>query len=381
MGPACRSYLVRRGRRRQRSPCPRRNCPNARWILSEAEWDDALELALSNDTSLYVKHCSGFLYLGVRAVPRAEVVGNIFVAREGTVEILHASHALGPATYRFEADRWMLEKLFVWSCRTLGFSGAAAAERAAFREANGWLATVVNLGVPEQMEYRIAIESASMRMLFRFDIHREGQEVLTWPLGTNVGLDPGPLPQEAVFHPDRWCDVVFEAPSLATLSVPRGAAPTLDGSLSVGEWDDAQEVSLDSRTSLFLKHSDGTLFLGLSAPTMGVISPCIVRGGGVWGLHASAALGAAIYEESTGTWTQTQGFTWSCRSTGFERGPFGSVKPSSNGKAGWERSGIAGSRRTSSTGSICSVRTHLRSCSSSSTRAIRGGSFPGRWIR
>jgi hypothetical protein len=362
-------------------PVPAGTAPTLDGILSEAEWDDALELALSDDTSLFAKHAEGFLYLGVRAVPRAEVVGNIYVAREGTVEILHASHALGSSTYRLEDGTWLLERPFVWSCRTLGFSDAAVGERKAFLDANGWLTSVVNLGVPEQMEYRIAIESASMRMLFRFDIHREGQEVLTWPLGTNVGLDLGPLPQEAVLQPDRWCDVVLEAPSLATLSVPRGAAPTLDGSLSVGEWDDAQEVSLDSRTSLFLKHSDGTLFLGLSAPTMDVISPCIVRGGGVWVLHASAVLGAAIYEESTGTWTQTQGFTWSCRSTGFEEGPFGSVKPSSNGKAGWERSGIAGSRRASSTGSICSARTHLRSCSSSSTRAIRGGSFPGRWIR
>ena len=191
-------------------PVPAGIAPTLDGILSQEEWTDALELALSDDTFLYAKHCAGFLYLGVRAAPGAEVVGNIYVAREGTVEILHASHALGPATYRFEADRWILEKPFVWSCRTLGFSDAAVAERAAFLEANGWLATVVNLGVSEQMEYRIAIEGASMRMLFRFDIHREGQEVLTWPLNTNAGIDPGPLPREAAFRPDTWCDLSFE---------------------------------------------------------------------------------------------------------------------------------------------------------------------------
>ena len=184
--------------------------PTLDGILSQEEWTDALELALSDDTTLYLKHCAGFLYFGVLAAPGAEVVGNTYVARERTVEILHASYALGSALYRFEADRWMLEKPFVWSCRIRAFSDAAIAEREAFLEANGWLATVVNLGVSEQMEYQIAIEGASMRMLFRFDVHRGGQEVLTWPLNTDVGIDPGPLPQEAALRPETWCDISFE---------------------------------------------------------------------------------------------------------------------------------------------------------------------------
>jgi hypothetical protein len=286
-------------------------------VLSEGEWDDALVLPLAADTSLHLKHAEGSLYVGVRAAPGAEVVGNVYIAYEETVEILHASHALGPATYRLEEGVWTLEQPFVWSCRSLGFSDSAVAEREAFLDENGWLATVLNLGVAEHMEYRISIEGEPMRMLFRFDVHRETQEVLTWPVDTAVGIAPGPLPRQATFRPEEWCELLFEPPGRATLFVPAGVAPTIDGTLSAGEWDDAEEVALDDRTTLFLKRGDGTLFLGLSARTMGVASPCIVRGDDVWVLHASAALGTAIYRESGDTWTRTQDFTWSCRRTGF----------------------------------------------------------------
>ena len=182
-------------------------------ILTEGEWDDALVLSLAEDTSLHVKHAEGFLYVGVVTNPTAQVVGNVYIARETGIEILHASHALGPATYHLEEGVWVLEKPFIWSCRTLGFSAAAIAERKAFLEANSWLGTVVSLGVTEHMEYRIAMNGEPMRMLFRFDVHRETQEVLTWPVDTVVGLAPGPLPREAAFRPEEWCELIFGDPN------------------------------------------------------------------------------------------------------------------------------------------------------------------------
>jgi len=36
-------------------------------VLAEGEWDDALELALSEGASLYAKHAEGFLCVGARA--------------------------------------------------------------------------------------------------------------------------------------------------------------------------------------------------------------------------------------------------------------------------------------------------------------------------
>jgi len=179
-------------------------------VLSGSEWDDALTVPLADGVTLRVKHDDSFLYAGIHTETPSQVVGNVYVAQDGRVKILHASHALGDATYAWQDDAWTLERPFVWRCRALGFSDSALEERQTFLVDHGWLATVVNLGETETMEYQIAIDAEPMRMLFRFDVHGKAREILTWPADTDVGLEPGPLPQEAAFRPDEWCDVHFE---------------------------------------------------------------------------------------------------------------------------------------------------------------------------
>ena len=179
-------------------------------VMSGNEWDDAIALPLADGVTLRAKHDESFLYLGVRAQTPSQVVGNVYIARDARVEILHASHALGEAVYVPEHGGWTLDDPFVWACRVLGFSDSALEQRQAFLADHGWLATVVNLGETETMEYQIAIDAESMRMLFRFDIYGETQEILTWPADSDVGLEPGPLPREAAFRPDAWCDVRLE---------------------------------------------------------------------------------------------------------------------------------------------------------------------------
>ncbi|TFH09328.1 MAG: hypothetical protein E4H08_05975 [Candidatus Atribacteria bacterium] len=184
-------------------------------VLSDGEWDDALVLQLADDTFLHAKHADGFLYLGVKTDRSAEVVGNIYILRDDAIDILHASYALGPASYRLVEGAWVLESPFVWSCRTLGFSSSAVFERQMFLEANGWLATVVKLGDTAHMEYQIAMDDGPMCMLFRFDVHADTQDVFSWPLDTVVGIEPGqPLPQQAGFQPETWCEVSFEVSNL-----------------------------------------------------------------------------------------------------------------------------------------------------------------------
>jgi hypothetical protein len=91
----------------------------------------------------------------------------------------------------------------------------------------------------------------------------------------------------------------------------------MDGTLSPGEWDDALLLSLSADFAVFVKHANGYLFLGIQATTQGVPSPMIVRGGEIYVLHASAALGTAIYAQQEDMWSMTQAFTWQCRTLGF----------------------------------------------------------------
>jgi len=103
----------------------------------------------------------------------------------------------------------------------------------------------------------------------------------------------------------------------SSTTVPRGTAPVLDGTLSADEWSDALAIDVTAQARIFLKHTDGHLFLGIQATTMGVGSPLVVVGEEIHVLHTSAALGTAIYAREGDVWKLRQDFTWQCRSTDF----------------------------------------------------------------
>jgi hypothetical protein len=113
-----------------------------------------------------------------------------------------------------------------------------------------------------------------------------------------------------------------EAPTPAgapsTLSVPHGEAPAIDGTLSPGEWDGAAMGLFADGSELFLMYSDGYLYLAIRSITPEMIAGNIFvdRGDEIAILHASAALGTALYAQASDRWEQTQGFTWRCRRTG-----------------------------------------------------------------
>ena len=102
-----------------------------------------------------------------------------------------------------------------------------------------------------------------------------------------------------------------------TTTVPRGTAPVLDGVLSEGEWCDALTIQLNADERLLLKHADGYLYLGVQATVLALPTPLVVRGDEVRALHASAALGTAVYVRSGDVWNLRQGYVWQCRTLGF----------------------------------------------------------------
>jgi len=190
---------------------PEGSAPVLDGCLGLGEWTDAIDLPLGDTCTLLAKHASGFLFLGIRAQTGSQIVGNVYVSRDSEVRILHASHALGTATYVQADGTWSLDRSFAWACRRLGFTDSALAERSAFLDESDWLASVVRLGPPHHMEYQIAIHGEPMQMLFRFDLHGSTTPILTWPIDVEIGIEPGPLPQTAGFRPHLWGLVTLDS--------------------------------------------------------------------------------------------------------------------------------------------------------------------------
>jgi len=105
--------------------------------------------------------------------------------------------------------------------------------------------------------------------------------------------------------------------SLIPIEVPLANPPTIDGTHDPAEWDAATVETFADGSELLLMQADGYLYVGIRAIEPGMIAAnvFIQSGGEISILHASAALGTAIYKKDADSWQQTQDFTWQCRST------------------------------------------------------------------
>lgn len=112
-------------------------------------------------------------------------------------------------------------------------------------------------------------------------------------------------------------DEYTTSPNSASINVPVVNPPTIDGSLTSGEWEAARVEYFADGSELHLMQADGYLYLGIRSKTPGMIASnvFIQRDEEVGILHTSAALGTAIYQNKMDGWHQTQDFTWRCRDT------------------------------------------------------------------
>ena len=74
-------------------------------------------------------------------------------------------------------------------------------------------------------------------------------------------------------------------------------------------------ISIDDTRHMYLMQNDGYLFVGIASRTMGYGSICLASENAVSLLHASAALGTAVYEKDDQGWQRTRQFSYCCRET------------------------------------------------------------------
>ena len=95
--------------------------------------------------------------------------------------------------------------------------------------------------------------------------------------------------------------------------VPRGSTVTIDGKMNEDEWKDALTQDLKNGGSIKLKHDGEFLQIGLQGGKTGLSHVYLTDGKDVFVLHASAALGMAVYRKEGEVWNPTQKFKWELR--------------------------------------------------------------------
>lgn len=140
-------------------------------VLGEAEWRAARAEPLTGGGTLFLMHDEAHLYVGLRGL--AQGWSHVYLPDGGAVRVLHASAALGAARYGADGtERWQPEHPFSWSLRDTSLSAAAVAERAAFLDANGWVATTAYMGRPNEIEFKVsrsALEAGRLAVVFASD--------------------------------------------------------------------------------------------------------------------------------------------------------------------------------------------------------------------
>lgn len=102
--------------------------------------------------------------------------------------------------------------------------------------------------------------------------------------------------------------------TLLLIAHPAAAeTPTVDGSFGESEWAGAARFELSGGGTLLMKQFGAVLHLGLESANGGIGSVLIERGDSVAVLHASAAIGTAVYRRQDDAWQLTRRFEWCCR--------------------------------------------------------------------
>lgn len=173
--------------------------------FSPGEWDDALRTNLTYGGELMLMHDDDYLYLGIRS--REMGFGSICTADDNRVSILHSSAGLGTAIFENDGDDWRRVQQFSYCCWEAGQSRLDE-----FLREEGWVASVGPRGVPEEMEYRIAMNGGSITLALVYVDDFSFETALYWPedladdcLG--LALTPEDPPERLSFSSETWVTI------------------------------------------------------------------------------------------------------------------------------------------------------------------------------
>jgi hypothetical protein len=174
--------------------------------FSPGEWDGALMTDLANGGELMLMHDDGYLYLGIRS--RAMGFGSICTAGDNQVSILHSSAGLGTAIFERDGEDWRRIQQFTYCCWE-----ATQSELDGFLLREGWVASVGTKGVPEEMEYQIAMNDGSLTLAVVYVDDFTFETALYWPENLEddclgLALGPDDPPERLSFSPEIWVTII-----------------------------------------------------------------------------------------------------------------------------------------------------------------------------
>jgi len=139
--------------------------------------------------------------------PRAGLA-SLCVGDESRVRILHASAAVGEATYERSGDRWILKAGFDFKLRDTRTGPPSDADRTLYLSTMGWVANASRTGDPVRV-FTVRLSEPIRFVGITFLATDEPMAMSHWPASMDddcraLKIAQGYLPDSALFRPMSW---------------------------------------------------------------------------------------------------------------------------------------------------------------------------------
>ena len=176
-------------------------------IINDQEWQKAALYHFDDGSEVYLMISGNHLYLAIRANGGGMIAGNVFLAEEDRIMILHTSAALGTALYQENGEQYKKIKDFSWCCRSKIDDEASQVAREKFYAEEDWLGINSFLGVENELEYKILLEGQPDVLAVNFIYADDDGDKQVWPVGLKDGVNlpsSGGFPEIIEFSVKDW---------------------------------------------------------------------------------------------------------------------------------------------------------------------------------
>jgi hypothetical protein len=182
--------------------------------VGKDEWRGAARFDLAGGGQALLLADSAHVYVAIQG--ESQGWAHVYLAGGDSVRVLHASAALGAATYRRSGKAWHRTRTFEWELRAPRGGTTPASEQDTYFERYGWVANTSTVGDRNVLEYRIAraaFEPRDAAIVLAYAMSPESPAA--WPArvadeSLREDLVRGDPPGRLALTPAGWGRVRFE---------------------------------------------------------------------------------------------------------------------------------------------------------------------------
>lgn len=175
--------------------------------ISEGEWNDATGHELKNGGQLLINQNDNILYVAL--ISEEKIWTHVYLSDGKTVNVMHASAALGAVSYKKDQSLWRTADSFKFELRDTTYNDQLISAQDNYYRSHGWVATNGNMATGKVFEFKLDLTRFSKPTYLACVMSNYNSEFSWFPATVNDDallkrLVQGNTPDSLNFKPDQW---------------------------------------------------------------------------------------------------------------------------------------------------------------------------------